>query len=148
MKCPNCGAENPDEGKFCLKCGVDLDSAQKKTDALKPLGQFAAQQTQSSIRTILQTPGTTLLTLGVALILVCIIVGGLGHWLAGLALFGISVVLIYFAVELRGHEAKAAAARAVATEVREREIVKVKCRYCGALNPDGATNCGSCGALL
>lgn len=36
----------------------------------------------------------------------------------------------------------------VQREVREREIVKVKCRYCGSLNHDGAQKCNSCGANL
>lgn len=30
----------------------------------------------------------------------------------------------------------------------ERQIVKVRCRYCGALNNDGHLRCESCGALL
>jgi ribosomal protein L40E len=33
-------------------------------------------------------------------------------------------------------------------KVIEREIVKVKCRYCGALNNQTAQKCSSCGAVL
>jgi len=36
----------------------------------------------------------------------------------------------------------------VQREVREREIVKVKCTYCGSLNDQTVTNCCSCGARL
>jgi ribosomal protein L40E len=68
--------------------------------------------------------------------------------MATIALFVVSVILIYFAVQLRRDETRVATAKATNPEVREREIVKVKCKYCGALNPDGARNCGSCGALL
>ena len=34
------------------------------------------------------------------------------------------------------------------TAVVEREIVKIKCRYCGALNDENAKACVSCGASL
>lgn len=33
-------------------------------------------------------------------------------------------------------------------KIIERQIVKVRCRYCGALNNDGQTKCEICGALL
>jgi ribosomal protein L40E len=94
---------------------------------------------------MIETPGTTLLSISVAFIVVSVIVGALNHLIAAIALFAVGVTLIYFAVQLRKHESPATAKE---TEVREREIVKVKCKYCGALNPDGARNCGSCGAVL
>jgi ribosomal protein L40E len=94
---------------------------------------------------MIETPGTALLTIGMLILVVSILVGAFGHWLAALALFAISIILLFFAVQLRGHESRAAAQ---STEIREREIVKVKCRYCGALNPDGARNCSACGAML
>ena len=34
------------------------------------------------------------------------------------------------------------------TTVVEREVVKIKCRYCGALNDENAKACVSCGATL
>ncbi len=34
------------------------------------------------------------------------------------------------------------------TTVIEREVVKIKCRYCGALNDEAAKACVSCGATL
>jgi hypothetical protein len=33
-------------------------------------------------------------------------------------------------------------------KIIERQIVKVRCRYCGTLNNDGQTKCESCGANL
>jgi hypothetical protein len=33
-------------------------------------------------------------------------------------------------------------------KIIERQIVKVRCRYCGALNEDGLSMCQSCGARL
>jgi Bacterial PH domain len=35
-----------------------------------------------------------------------------------------------------------------ATEVVEREVVKVRCRYCGTLNDESSKVCSSCGATL
>lgn len=32
--------------------------------------------------------------------------------------------------------------------VREREIVLIKCSYCGSLNPQGTLKCSSCGGRL
>jgi ribosomal protein L40E len=34
------------------------------------------------------------------------------------------------------------------TTVVERQVVKIKCRYCGALNDESAKACGSCGAAI
>jgi len=106
MKCSSCGVENPDEVKHCLKCGASLDTDRKTSAQPKPVNQFVAAQAQSSVSKMLETPGTTLLTLGVVILLVCIVVGAFGHWVAGLALFAVSIVLIYFAVQLRGHESR------------------------------------------
>jgi len=145
VQCSSCGVENPTEAKFCLKCGAGLETGSQTSQLPKPVSQYVASQAQSTVSKMLGTPGTTLLTIGVLILVVSILVGAIGHWVAALALFGISVILLFFAVQLRGHEAMATAK---STEIREREIVKVKCRYCGALNPDGARNCGQCGAML
>ena len=32
MFCPKCGVKNPDDGKFCRKCGTDLNLV---SDAIK-----------------------------------------------------------------------------------------------------------------
>jgi ribosomal protein L40E len=108
---------------------------------------------------MLETPGTMILTIGLLLLLISVIAFAVGAWGAGIGFFFISMILIYIALQLRRHEAAVAAANAAAnaryaphviktTELREREIVKIKCRHCGSLNPDGARNCGSCGAPL
>lgn len=148
MKCHSCGVENLVEAKHCLKCGTALDAVPAAGQQTTHVGKSAAGLSSSIFSKMIETPGTALLTLGVLFLLVSVIVGALGHWVAALALFAISIILIYFAVQLRGHESKVSAAHATRTEVREREIVKVRCRYCGTLNPDGGSHCISCGAVL
>lgn len=153
-KCGSCGAVNPPEAVFCLKCGSQLALAQgAQSSALTPTKQFVTAQAQSAMSKMLETPGTIVLALGILLLLVSVLLIVLGQW-SGLALVIISVFLLFVAVQLRGHEAHIAASQAsqahtvLQREIHEREIVKVKCRFCGALNPDGAKNCGSCGAIL
>jgi ribosomal protein L40E len=102
---------------------------------------------------MLETPGTIVLAIGLLLMMVSLLLIVAGRW-SGIGLFVVSVILLWVSVQWRGHEARIAASQAghaptvLQSEIREREIVKVKCRYCGALNPDGARNCGSCGAVL
>jgi len=144
VKCSSCGSENPSEAKYCLRCGAPLGS---QTSALGQPAQHSKSVLahRTILSKILETPGTTLLTIAVAFIIISVVVGALDHLVAAIALFAIGLILTYFSVQLRSHETRAVSR---GTEVREREIVKVKCRYCGALNPDGARNCGSCGAVL
>lgn len=148
VKCSSCGVENVAEAEHCLRCGARLEADSGPSQQTTRPSESVAPLSQGTISKMIETPGTALLTLGVLFLLIAVIVGTLGHWIAAIALFAISVMLIYFAVQLRSHESKVAVAKATKTEVREREIVKVKCRYCGALNPDGATHCTSCGAVL
>ena len=151
MKCPNCDAENPPEAAYCLRCGRRL--AAGESGSVTPTKEFVTEQAQSTVRKMLETPGTIVLATGLTLLLISLLLMAWSLW-AGLGLLAISIITLIVAVQWRGHEAHIAASRAdnlptvVQSEVHEREIVKVKCRYCGALNPDGARNCGSCGSLI
>ena len=151
MKCSSCSAENPQEAAYCLRCGSKLVDAQGITET--PAKQFVVTQARSTMTKMLETPGTIVLALGLLLLLTSLLLMIASLWI-GLGLLAISVIVLWIAVQLRGHEARIAESQAsnaptvLQSEIREREIVKVKCRYCGALNPDGAKNCGSCGAIL
>ncbi len=151
VRCDSCGGENPQDAAYCLRCGNKLGESGKHP--VEPAKEFVAEQAQSTVRKMLETPGTIVLAIGVTLLLISLLLLIFRLW-AGLGLLAVSLVLLIVSAVWRGHEAKIAASQAssspavVQTEVREREIVKVKCHYCGALNPDGATNCGSCGAKL
>ena len=102
---------------------------------------------------MLETPGTIVLAIGILLLLVSLVLISAGRW-SGLGVAIVGVILLLVAVQLRGHETRIAASQAERAQsvlqngIREIEVVKIKCRYCGALNPDGARNCGSCGAIL
>lgn len=124
-----------------------------QSSAPVPARQFVAAQAKSTLGKMLETPGTIILAIGILTLLVSILLLIFGRW-SGLGLFVISFIVLWLAVQWRGHEAHIAASQASRapaaplSQVREIEVVKIKCRYCGVLNPDGARNCGSCGALL
>ena len=42
MNCPNCGAPNPDGGKFCIKCGTPLTAAAPAAPVEAPVVEPAA----------------------------------------------------------------------------------------------------------
>ena len=160
VKCRNCGTGNPEGQNFCGNCGATIvQPVERPSRQTVPTRQYLASQTQTTISKMLDTPGTMILTIGLLLLLISVIAFAAGAWGPGIGLFFISMILIYVALQLRRHEAAVASANAAANlryaprviekhELREREIVKVKCRHCGSLNPDGARNCGSCGAPL
>lgn len=46
MKCPKCGADNPDSSKFCYSCGVEMAKAAKQ--APKASGQIQKAVAQNN----------------------------------------------------------------------------------------------------
>ena len=153
MRCNSCGFENPPQAGYCMRCGSKLVFA--RSGAAAPARQFVAAQAQSAMGKMLETPGTIALAIGLLLLLIAVIAGAVDHWGWAIGLGFVSIIILYVAVQIRSQEARSAAAQAQyapriyhSTEIKEREIVKVKCRFCGQLNPDGARNCGSCGAVL
>lgn len=157
MNCPSCGMQNPSNASYCLKCGSKIvePGTGAQESHLTKASRYATGQAKSTAEKMLETPGTILLAVGVLFLLIAILLMAVGRWGSGIGLFFVSLILLFVAVKIRESEAKSASAQAAyaprvyqSTEVREREIVKVKCRYCGCLNPDGAHNCISCGAQL
>lgn len=156
MKCTSCRAESPDDARYCLRCGAPVTRSSSQT-AEQPVQttQFVAAQAQKTVSKMLETPGTIALAIGLLLLLSAVIAGAVDHWGWAIGLGFVSLVILYVAIQIRSQEARIAAAQAQhaprvyqSTEIREREVVKIKCRYCGALNPDGSRNCGSCGAIM
>jgi len=151
MRCSSCGAESPSQCAYCQRCGRQLVVAQSSEPV--PARQFVVAHAKSTVEKMLETPGTIILAIGILILLVAILLIIFGRW-SGLGLFVISLIVLWVAVLLRGHEANIAALQAnrapttLQSQIREVEIVKVKCRFCGSLNHEGARNCGSCGALL
>lgn len=157
MNCTSCGMQNPPNASFCLRCGnrLAMQEANAQGPQLTRAGHYAANQAKSMTDKMLETPGTILLAVGVFFLLIAILLMAIDRWGSGIGVFAVSMILLFVAVKVRESEAKSASAQAAyapriyqSTEIKEREIVKVKCRYCGCLNPDGARNCISCGALI
>jgi ribosomal protein L40E len=153
VRCSSCGVQNPPEAAYCLRCGNRLAVAQ--SGVATPTRLFVASQGQATMNKMLETPGTIALTIGLLLLLFAIVAGAVGSWGWAIGLGFVSIIILYVAIQIRSHEARSAAAQAQyapriyqSTEIKEREIVKVKCRFCSTLNPDGARNCISCGAIL
>ena len=71
MFCPKCGAQNPEEGKFCRSCGTDLGNV---SSALAPKAQIAPLCTTSR-----QPPSWegafTKLAMGMAFLVIAVILG-------------------------------------------------------------------------
>ena len=107
------------------------------------------------------TPGRAIFTFSLFMLFIGIIALAVHAWAVAVFLIMFGMLVAWISLQVDNAEKKAAASRAAAnatayaryaptiiqtTELREREIVKVKCRHCGSLNPDGARHCGSCGA--
>lgn len=157
LNCTSCGTNNPSNASFCLRCGNKLGMPYMGEQGTRfaKAGSYTANQAKSMTDKMLETPGTILLAVGVLFLLIAVLLMAMDRWGSGIGLFAVSMILLFVAVKIRESEAKSASAQAAyapriyqSTEIKEREIVKVKCRYCGCLNPDGAHNCLSCGALI
>jgi len=81
MFCPKCGTENPDTGKFCRSCGVDLGNVSKALSGkLTKSGAFC----DSKGKPVSWESTVTTMFMGVAFLVVSIILGvtgmGRGWW--------------------------------------------------------------------
>jgi len=57
MKCNNCGKKNPDDSKFCVHCGVKVDSIKKVVEEKKPTKKNDIPKTVSEIQNHLEFIG-------------------------------------------------------------------------------------------
>jgi len=81
MFCPKCGIKNPDDGKFCRSCGVDLGNV---SDVLSGKLQIEKGCTNSKGKRISLESSLTKLFMGIAFLAVAIVLGvsgrGGGWW--------------------------------------------------------------------
>jgi hypothetical protein len=81
MFCPKCGIKNPDDGKFCRSCGVDLGNV---SDVLSGKLQIAETCTNRKGKPITLESSLTKLFMGIAFLVVSILLGfsvtGTGWW--------------------------------------------------------------------
>ncbi|MEM2145801.1 MAG: zinc ribbon domain-containing protein [Candidatus Jordarchaeaceae archaeon] len=89
-----------------------------------PLVMYLLQTSSTSLITLLPWIGVALIAAGIA----CIIMGGRAAEKAGVAVWGRHPV--------------------VKETIREREVVYIRCRYCGAKVPETEKECPKCGATL
>ena len=156
MECPSCRGENPDDARYCSRCGRELVRTPSQTTEQRiQTKDFVAAQAQKTVAKMLETPGTIALAIGLLLLLFAVIAGAVDHWGWAIGLGFVSIVILYVAIQIRSQEARIAAAQVQhaprvyqSMEISERVIVKFICSYCVFLNPDGCRNCGSCGATM
>lgn len=142
LRCPNCGADIPDDSRFCLGCGKEMPG--------KSLPEQAPEDSEPSVSSMM------LFALSFMIFFFAIVPIILGSWEGGCLMIAAGVVLVIIAFlnlnASRKHAEKIAEQRERAAERMQRAAelanVKIKCRYCGALNDRSALKCESCGATL
>ncbi|MEQ1763436.1 MAG: zinc-ribbon domain-containing protein [Pyrinomonadaceae bacterium] len=75
MFCPKCGIKNPDDGKFCRSCGVDLGNV---SDVLSGKLQIEKGCTNSKGKRISLESSLTKLFMGIAFLAISIVLGATG----------------------------------------------------------------------
>ena len=125
MKCPSCGSDIPDESRFCLKCGKEvIASAQLPEDDGSEMFAMMCMAFAFMMFFFSMAPFF------------------LGIWIAGVAMLGVGVVLMFAGYRMIRSSRKDRAA------MIQRKSVMVRCRYCGTLNVEHDDKCDSCGANL
>lgn len=141
MKCANCGTELPEDSSFCLRCGNEVAGGRQASES---------DDSDFSISSMM------LFAIAFILFFFSLVPMFLDSWEGMLLMDAIGVVVIIVAFlnlwASRKHEERVAEQRERAAErmlkAKEASMVKIKCRYCGALNERTALKCESCGATL
>lgn len=136
MKCKHCGAELPEEAKFCLSCGRSVDLL-----VIEPVKPPSGSDTDTRA-VILLAFGIFTMMIGVMMIMPVLLIGGSHIWLLAALPFAVGAVLL----AIRYHVLRSYAEKV--EELREEVSAKVRCRYCGSLNDQTARKCETCGATL
>ena len=139
MKCVNCGTELPEASQFCFKCGFEMQA--------EPAESGGSDFNVSSMM---------LFALAFILFFFSIVPMFLGSWDGMLLMIAGGVVVVVVAIvnlwASNRHEEREAEIRDRAAERREKAraeaMIRIRCRYCGALNERTALKCESCGATL
>jgi hypothetical protein len=129
LKCRFCSADIPDESRFCLKCGKDVNPQSAQ--------QMPSDQDEDSTMFAMMCMAFAFMMFFFSLAPFF-----MGVWIAGVGMLTVGVVLM-----LAGYR-MIRVSRRDRLERLERQAVKVKCRYCGSLNGQHDARCKSCGANL
>lgn len=133
--CPSCKAEMPQGSTFCPSCGRPL-TAEGVDDIVPPEGSNT--EGRATIYLMLAITG---LFFGCFLLIPGYFVGlGLIIPAVCLIIIGLAFLSARFYI-LRRYAKKV-------EQLRTEAAIRIRCRYCGALSPDSARRCDSCGATL
>ncbi len=135
MKCPACKKEIPDDSTFCLSCGRPLKD--EGVDAITP-PEGSNTENRATIYMIL---AIMFLFFGCFLLIPGFFVGP-GLMIPSSIVVVLGVVFLGARYYVLGQYARRVEA------LRKQAAIRVKCKYCGSLNPESAEKCESCGAAL
>jgi hypothetical protein len=84
MFCPKCGTENPDTGKFCRSCGIDLGNVSVALHGGDPAASCLTSTSGRREKQISWESAMTKLFMGVAFLIIAVVLGvtgaGRGWW--------------------------------------------------------------------
>jgi RNA polymerase subunit RPABC4/transcription elongation factor Spt4 len=135
LKCPACKSEIPDDSKFCLSCGRPI-KPEGFDMILPPEGSHT--QDRAMIYMML---AIMCLFFGLFLLIPGYFVG-LGLMIPASILVVIGAVFLVARYYVLRHYAEHV------EKLREESAIRVRCRYCGSLNPQEDEKCIGCGAPL
>jgi hypothetical protein len=135
LKCPACKGEIPDNSTFCLSCGrptkpEDVDMI------LPPAGSHTEDRATIYLMLAIMS-----LFFGLFLLIPGFFVG-LGLIVPALILVVVGVAFLiarYFILKRYAQQVE---------KLRRESAIRVRCRYCGSLNPQDDEKCIGCGAPL
>lgn len=135
MKCPACKTEIPDDSKFGLSCGSPT-----KEEGIDMILPPDGSNTESRA-TMYMMFAIMSLFFGFFLLIPGFLVG----W--GLVVPSVGLIIVGFALVLARYRLLRRYAQRV-EKFRQESAIRVRCRYCGALNPQNDEKCMGCGAPL
>jgi len=133
--CPSCKNDIPDSSTFCPSCGRPLK--EEGIDMILPPDGSHTEE-RATIYLMLAIMG---LFFGSFLLIPGIFVG------PGLIIPALGVIFIGFVFLCARYYILRRYAKKVEA-LRKDAAIRIRCRYCGALNPESARRCDSCGATL
>jgi len=135
LGCPSCKADVPQDSTFCPSCGRPL-KAEGVDDIVPPEGSNTEERA-----TIYLLVAITGLFFGCFLLIPGYFVG-LGLLIPASCLVVVGLLFLYARHRVLRRYVKRV------EQLRAEANIRVRCRYCGALNAGSARRCDSCGATL
>jgi ribosomal protein L40E len=136
LKCPGCKSEVPDNSVFCLSCGRPI-----KEEGLEPIEPPSGSKTETK-STLLLMLAIMAWFFGFFLLIPAFFIQSIPFFLVCTAVIVVgALMLVARFVILRRYSEKV-------EELRKEASEKIKCQYCGSMNPLDAEECVGCQAPL